>query len=918
MPLLQATRQSELSSPVIDIEALANTMCESSIGVLGGAFQTDQTQVRDVTAVLIEMALRFHFDAESLYRHWDREVFSEVSVELGDFTNAHAAASEFDWECLEAKVGATLLFESSTSALKYLTAIANNPRSAGKAMHGVVAALSGDVAGAVRLFEKARAEGAVLRGIPLLFCALSALQSMSADDAKVLLSDLQNDMQTNDISDRFVDVVKLLLEYLSVKGGEIKATELAKRYDLSDTKNDCPWSTIIRAAVLYWLGETPSIQLLGRLQRSIDQASLAGVHWYATQANGILRRCGKQRDTVRSETSDASESTWLADLLTRSVDWQAQLEKIDKLCSKHGTKQSATVAQDTRVVWFIYASTMGIELQARQQKKNELGVWSKGRKLDVLSNHEQLVILCESDRQLCSALERFVSIDALDNKDHKVDVIELNLLHALISHPRLYRAQKNDVNPPIPCTVVLTEPHLEVLQNKSDDSAIVRMSPYPSGASQHSAQWQINWIKPDRLQVATYKRGLIDVAHALTEAGLQVPKDGLSQLRKTMPVLSSMLTTYSDTELPGTRSLINKEADNTLHFSLTQTEEGLHIGLSLSPLGEHGPTVIPGVASQPDVADTHETLLANIDDAMYKLSRDLQAEQNIANEVLTHLPMPQSIGQFVWRTQNPSQGFEFISALQKLIEQRLRGDVKVHWVSAQAIEVSNSIDTSCMHIEIGGSFDWIHVDGELQAGLKRPLDISVLLGLLHEDNGCYVQVDETTVLELTEELHSKLCSLHGIYNAGRVHPLATAVLQDVVSGMMVTGDNQWQERLQRLNEAETLDPAVPAELTATLRDYQLHGFQWMVRLAHWGAGACLADDMGLGKTFQAIAVVLHRAGGGPTVVAAPTSVCANWITECKRFAPSLNVRRLVDRNREEMLGKRNRIYFRDTLVYHSC
>jgi len=226
----------------------------------------------------------------------------------------------------------------------------------------------------------------------------------------------------------------------------------------------------------------------------------------------------------------------------------------------------------------------------------------------------------------------------------------------------------------------------------------------------------------------------------------------------------------------------------------------------------------------------------------------------------------------------------------------------VHWVSGEEITVTGPVACSEMHIDISGSFDWIHLDGELHVTPEKQIDLGVLFGLLDDGYGRYVQIDDTRVVELSDELYSRLCSLRSISNAGRVHPLATAVLQEAIIGMTVTGDTRWQDRLQRLNEAESLEPVPPENLTATLRDYQLHGYQWMVRLAHWGAGACLADDMGLGKTFQAIAVVLHRAGEGPTLVTAPTSVCANWITECSRFAPSLNVQRLADSNRETMLS----------------
>jgi SNF2 family DNA or RNA helicase len=100
-----------------------------------------------------------------------------------------------------------------------------------------------------------------------------------------------------------------------------------------------------------------------------------------------------------------------------------------------------------------------------------------------------------------------------------------------------------------------------------------------------------------------------------------------------------------------------------------------------------------------------------------------------------------------------------------------------------------------------------------------------------------------------------------------------------------------------------LNPQLPSTLQGELRDYQREGFQWMMRLAHWGAGACLADDMGLGKTVQALALILSRAPNGPTLILAPTSVCINWLEEAQRFTPTLNVHQFGVGDRQDMLDK---------------
>jgi superfamily II DNA or RNA helicase len=75
---------------------------------------------------------------------------------------------------------------------------------------------------------------------------------------------------------------------------------------------------------------------------------------------------------------------------------------------------------------------------------------------------------------------------------------------------------------------------------------------------------------------------------------------------------------------------------------------------------------------------------------------------------------------------------------------------------------------------------------------------------------------------------------------------------------------------------------LPADLRATLRDYQQRGVDWLRFLGDAGLGALLADDMGLGKTLQALCAVRGR-----TLVVAPTSVLFGWAEETRRFRPAL-------------------------------
>jgi superfamily II DNA or RNA helicase len=112
-------------------------------------------------------------------------------------------------------------------------------------------------------------------------------------------------------------------------------------------------------------------------------------------------------------------------------------------------------------------------------------------------------------------------------------------------------------------------------------------------------------------------------------------------------------------------------------------------------------------------------------------------------------------------------------------------------------------------------------------------------------------------------------------------------------GVVTAQARQWEGSVRALTEAaDRIEHAVPDLLHATLRPYQLTGFNWLAYLFEHRLGGVLADDMGLGKTIQALALMCHTWEQGltdaPFLVVAPTSVVGNWAAECRRFAPELS------------------------------
>ncbi|KAL3334742.1 hypothetical protein AABB24_031127 [Solanum stoloniferum] len=109
----------------------------------------------------------------------------------------------------------------------------------------------------------------------------------------------------------------------------------------------------------------------------------------------------------------------------------------------------------------------------------------------------------------------------------------------------------------------------------------------------------------------------------------------------------------------------------------------------------------------------------------------------------------------------------------------------------------------------------------------------------------------------------------------------------------ITEEEEDEEYLKDEDElsGNTRLVAQPSCIQGKMRDYQLAGLNWLIRLYENGINGILADEMGLGKTLQTISLMgyLHEFRGitGPHMVVAPKSTLGNWMNEIKRFCPVL-------------------------------
>ncbi|KAI0981396.1 hypothetical protein GJ496_011058 [Pomphorhynchus laevis] len=95
-----------------------------------------------------------------------------------------------------------------------------------------------------------------------------------------------------------------------------------------------------------------------------------------------------------------------------------------------------------------------------------------------------------------------------------------------------------------------------------------------------------------------------------------------------------------------------------------------------------------------------------------------------------------------------------------------------------------------------------------------------------------------------------------------------------------------------------------------MRDYQVRGLNWMIRLHENGINGILADEMGLGKTLQTISLLGYmqnvRKIERPHIVIAPKSTLRNWMNEIERWVPSLKAICLIG-NKEDREAVKNEL-----------
>lgn len=239
---------------------------------------------------------------------------------------------------------------------------------------------------------------------------------------------------------------------------------------------------------------------------------------------------------------------------------------------------------------------------------------------------------------------------------------------------------------------------------------------------------------------------------------------------------------------------------------------------------------------------------------------------------------------------------EWLKSVPSHIRVRLEGELE-SFISG---DVAGNLKLDVTEAEI----DWFDLKVVLDVSdtTLSPAEIKLLLGA----KGGYVRLEgkgwRRLRYELTEEDNASLAKLGLSATEFGAEPQRLHALQlGHESARRFIAEEQVQRIERRVGEIKTrVTPELPANVSASLRGYQIEGFHFLAFLATNRFGGILADDMGLGKTIETLTwlawlrqeAMTEAATQSlpPSLVVCPKSVMDNWHAEAQRFVRGLRVR----------------------------
>jgi superfamily II DNA or RNA helicase len=590
---------------------------------------------------------------------------------------------------------------------------------------------------------------------------------------------------------------------------------------------------------------------------------------------------GKDADDFRAELSNKVSFQPVLSYLAKEEAWERPLNLLLSLGGKGIRNASAAKAREdkTRVGYF-FDSEQGV-VTPFVQTRSAKGVWSQCREITLRSFFScKTPGLTEQDIRIAKTLKQIKSYGSTYYN------FQPQVFFELVGHPYIFLRDSLEV----PVDFVLSQPVVRV--TKTGDG-------YTLTCDTSDSENALQLVKETNTRFKVYKLtpSQLSMIRILSDHKLRVPEKGKQKLTQLLGEMSKNLTVHSDLIDSDLENLtvVQVEPDSRTRIQLLPFLDGLKVELYSKPFGDRAPYCKPGVGGK--------VLVANVKQQQLQVQRHLQEEKSNADFLLEKIQqietMENSAGLFSFG--NPLDALEVLELAAAHPEKCV-----LEWPEGARFSLRSRIDFSQLQLRTKSKNNWFELEGELKVDEKLVLTLQQLLALGAKAEQKFVEIKPGEFLSLSDELRKKLSELSGFVTRGKeslqLNKFAAAAMGDFFTGAAsFKSDKGWTDLKSRVEQASFTEVVVPAALQAELRPYQEEGFRWMMRLAQWEAGACLADDMGLGKTIQTLAVLLERKSLGPQLVVCPVSVLNNWRSEIRRFAPVLQIKVLGMSGREDLM-----------------
>ncbi len=738
---------------------------------------------------------------------------------------------------------------------------------------------------ALQAFKKASGKRKVyFQAMSGLFFILALLKDGSAER----LQDAADYASIARQSKHWLSQTYTALEHLiKVQQGDLAKKALVISMPIAPHLAGNSFETLFCCLCLYWVDTAQAKQHLPKLLEPfyVDAKAAGYLGMAKTAAELLLKLKPLSLHAAEASTLLAdSGMRSLVDLIQPQEPWELCLNALTNLRKESG-QSTAKSESIQRLVWFLtFYPKVGCLLQPREQSQGVKGGWSKGRPIALKrlkTSASDLAYLTPQDLRVCAHIQA----DPYGWGNQSDYRFSEKAIAALIGHPSVFWED----SPTTRVDVVKGEPELLVKKGKEDQLTLQFSPELKDGQELLTIKESPTRLKV--IEVTPEHRRIADILGSQNR--LEVPAAATERVLSAIHAISGVVTVHSD--IGGGVAVEEVASDPKPHLHLLPANTGLKVAVLTRPFAQGGPYYRPGAGG--------ETVIAEIEGKRLQTTRNLRDEKKLANAAIAACPIlsQQEQQENEWLIEEPEDCLEFLLQAQAL------GDaVVIEHPEGERFRVNHQASLKDFKLNIKRQNDWFATEGGLEISDQVVLDMKQLMQLLDKTPSRFIPLGDGQFLALTQEFRKRLDDLRAFSEKSgkglRLHPLAALAVEDWMEevGDLKT-DKHWKAHLQRLRESQTFEPHLPSTLQADLRDYQLDGFRWLARLAHWGVGACLADDMGLGKTLQALALILTRAPEGATLIVAPTSVGTNWISEAQKFAPTLNPIQFGSGNRQKVL-----------------